>query len=182
MINKNLIFLVGFMGAGKSTIGPLLARQLNWNFIDLDQEIEREEGRPISQIFAEQGEDYFRQRETIALQELKKKGPSVVAMGGGTFIQDANRLLIHDLGYSVFLDCAFEIIVQRCPQDGSRPLLHSSGNLQALYASRLPYYQKSDFRIDVSSLVPEQIANMILAYLSAGRFDSAHEKKHPIDR
>jgi shikimate kinase len=102
-------------------------------------------------------------------------------LGGGTFIQDANRLLIHDLGYSVFLDCALEIIVLRCPQDGSRPLLQSSGGLQALYASRLPYYQKSDFRIDVSSRTPEQIAGMILAYVRAGRFDSAHEKNHPID-
>ena len=140
MIKRNLLFLIGFMGVGKSTIGPLLAHQMRWNFIDLDQEIERGEGRPIRQIFLEKGEAYFRQLEAKALQDLRTKGPSIVALGGGAFIQDANRLLIQELGYSVFLDCALEVIVERCPPDGTRPLLQSSGSVEALYASRLPYY------------------------------------------
>ena len=181
MIKKNLIFLVGFMGAGKSTIGLRLARDLKWNFIDLDQEIEKGEGRPIRQIFSEKGESYFRQLETKVLQGLKTRGPSVIALGGGAFIQDTNRLLIHELGYSVFLDCALEVIVKRCPQDGTRPLLHSSGGLEALYTSRLPYYQKSDFRVDVSNQSPEQITKTILDHLSAGRIDDAHNINRPVD-
>jgi shikimate kinase len=168
MINKNLIFLVGFMGAGKSTIGLQLAQDLKWNFIDLDEEIEKGEGIPIRQIFSEKGETYFRQIETKVLKGLKMRAPSVIALGGGAFIQDTNRLLIHELGYSVFLDCALEVIVERCPQDGTRPLLHSPGSLEALYASRLPYYQKSDFRVDVSNQTPEQITKIILDHLSAG--------------
>ena len=167
------------MGAGKSTIGPLLARQLKWSFIDLDQEIERGEGRPINQIFSDRGEAYFRQIEAKALQNLRTKEPSVVALGGGAFIQDANRLLFHDLGYSVFLDCTLEVILERCPKDGTRPLLLSSGSVEALYASRLPYYQQSDFRVDVSSQTPEQITEIILAHLSAGGIDDAQGKNHP---
>jgi shikimate kinase len=173
MIKKNLLFLVGFMGAGKSTVGPLLAHELNWNFIDLDQEIEKVEGRPISQIFSEKGEACFRQIETQALQGLRTRGPSVVALGGGAFVQEGNRHLIHELGYSVFLDCALEVIAARCPQDGTRPLLQSSAGLEALYASRLPYYQQSDFRVAVSSQTPEQITKIILAHLRTGRIDNA---------
>jgi shikimate kinase len=181
MIKGNFIFLVGFMGAGKSTIGPLLANQLKWSFIDLDLEIEKAEGRPISRIFSENGEACFRQLETRALQDLRQRGPSVVALGGGAFVQEANRLLIHGLGYSVFLDCALEVIVARCPQDGTRPLLQSSKGLEAMYASRLPYYQQSDFRVDVSSRTPEQITTIILAHLSAGRIDDAYGKNRPIE-
>jgi shikimate kinase len=179
MIRNNLIFLVGFMGAGKSTIGPLLAHLLKWNFIDLDQEIEKGENRSISQIFQENGESYFRQLETQALQTLRAKGPSVVALGGGAFVEEVNRLLICQLGYSVFLDCPLEVIVARCPKDGTRPLLQSSGDLETLYTSRLPYYQKCDFRVDVSSQSPEQITKIIMAHLSAGRFDDAHGNNRP---
>ena len=179
MIEKNLIFLVGFMGAGKSTIGPLLAHELNRNFIDLDQEIEKGEGRPISQIFSQEGEACFRRLETKALEGLGEKGPSVVALGGGAFVQEGNRHLIHELGFSVFLDCTLEVILARCPQDGTRPLLQSPGGLEALYASRLPYYQQSDLRVDVSSQTPEQITKSILAHLRAGRIDDAHGTNRP---
>lgn len=156
------------MGAGKSTVGLRLARDLKWNFIDLDQEIEIAEGRPIRQIFSEKGEAYFRQIETEVLQGLNTRGPSVIALGGGAFIEETNRLLIHELGYSVFLDCALEVILQRCPRDGTRPLLHSTGGLEALYASRLPFYLKSDFRVDASNQTPEHITKIILDHLRAG--------------
>ncbi|MFN8008958.1 MAG: shikimate kinase [Terriglobia bacterium] len=176
MIHKTKIFLVGFMGSGKSTIGPLLSRLLNWEFIDLDQEIEREEGRSVRQIFAEQGEAYFRECEARLLQSLKAKGPSVIALGGGAFVRPSNRDLIHELGYSVFLDCPLEILIQRCPQDGSRPLWLSSESVESLYAARVPVYQKSDFRIDVSTQTPEQIASAVLAHWNTRRSDGASEQ------
>src|SRR3990172_963941 len=171
MTSTNLLFLVGFMGAGKSTIGPLLAGQLSWDFIDMDQAIERSEGQSIAQIFLERGESYFRHLETKAIQHLRTKGSCVVALGGGAFIHKTNRLLIQDIGYSVFLDCALRVILERCPNDGTRPLLQSFERVEALYAARLPYYHMSDFRVDVTNQTPERIVEVILAHLRAGRSD-----------
>jgi shikimate kinase len=173
MLEKNIVFLVGFMGAGKSTIGPLLAHALKWKFIDLDKEIEKSENRPIRSIFSEVGEAYFRRLETEAIRDLVSKRPCVVALGGGATIQEANRLLVHELGYTVFLDCALEVILKRCPKDGSRPLWQSHESVAALYAARLPYYNMSDIRVDATHQTPEQIAKAVLVELKAGRIADA---------
>jgi shikimate kinase len=173
MKRKNLLFLVGFMGAGKSTIGPLLARELNWDFIDMDQAIEISEGRPITQIFLEKGEAYFRRLESQKIQDLRTKKSCVIALGGGAFIQESNRLLIQDIGFSVFLDCALNVILERCPNDGTRPLFLSLEKVEALHAARLPYYHMSDFRVDVTNQTPERIVETILAHLEFGIFGDA---------
>jgi shikimate kinase len=159
---KDKIFLVGFMGSGKSTVGPLVATKLAWIFIDLDRQIEQEQGRPIREIFEQQGEPEFRKIETRHLGSLKNRPASVVALGGGTFVQEVNRPLVAELGISVFLDCRLEVIQSRCPADRSRPLFETPESVQKLYAVRQPLYRKSDFTIDVSDIEPAQAADLIL--------------------
>lgn len=156
------IFLVGFMGSGKSTIGPLLAAKLGWDFVDLDQEIEREQGRSIREIFEEQGELAFRGIETNHLRSLQDRRACVVALGGGAYIQESNRSILSELGVSVFLDCRLDVIQARCPADGTRPLFQTPELVRNLYRSRDPVYRTSDFSIDVSDIDPAQAADLII--------------------
>ena len=160
-MRRELIFLVGFMGVGKSTVGALLAVRLGWEFIDLDQEIEKTHSQSIREIFEHQGELQFRRMETEALQNLKQRVRCVVALGGGAFTDENNRSLIRDMGYSFFLDCPLEIIMNRCPIDLSRPLFKNRPQLQELLALRLPHYQTCDYRIEISNLTPEGIVDRI---------------------
>jgi len=159
------IFLIGFMGAGKSTVGPRLADRLGWEFIDLDQEIEAAQRKSIREIFQEKGESCFRALETAAMKALDQKLDCVVALGGGAFAQESNRILIHGLGVSVFLDCPLETILDRCPPDGTRPLFKTQAQIRQLYDTRLPQYHESMIRVDVSSLSPDDIVDSILEKL-----------------
>ncbi|PYV44465.1 MAG: shikimate kinase [Acidobacteria bacterium] len=161
-MRRELIFLVGFMGVGKSTVGALLSTRLGWEFIDLDQEIEKTHSQSIREIFEHQGELQFRKMETEALQNLKLRVRCVVALGGGAFAQENNRDLIRDMGYSFFLDCPLEYILNRCPIDGTRPLFKTRTQLQELFAVRLPHYQTCDFRIEISNLSPQDIVDRIV--------------------
>jgi len=161
-MQKNKIFLVGFMGSGKSTVGPMLSRKLGWDFVDLDREIEREQGKAIREIFQHQGESEFRRIEMSHLRSLGHRGACVVALGGGAFVQEANRPIIRELGISVFLDCRLEVIQARCPADGTRPLFESPELVEDLYSGRYPLYQQSDYSIDVSDISPTQAAELIL--------------------
>jgi len=153
--------LVGFMGVGKSTVGALLASRLGWEFIDLDQEIEKKHNQSIREIFVHQGEPQFRKMETDALASLKKRVHCVVALGGGAFVEENNRNLIRHLGYSIFLDCPLEIILNRCPIDETRPLFQNRTQLRELFAVRLPHYLTCDLRIEISNLTPENIVDRI---------------------
>ena len=159
---KDKLFLVGFMGSGKSTVGPLVAAKLGWDFIDLDRQIEREQGKSIRDIFEHQGEPEFRRIEMNHLRSLKDRAACVVALGGGAFAQEANRPIVAELGVSVFLDCRLEVIHARCPADGTRPLFETPELAKDLYTVRYPLYRKSDFSIDVSDIEPAQAADLIL--------------------
>ncbi|MEW5978522.1 MAG: shikimate kinase [Acidobacteriota bacterium] len=165
-MRRQRVFLVGFMGSGKSTVGPLLAALLNWEFYDLDQQIEEQQGRSIRLLFELEGEAFFRQIESQALQQLKKRDRCVVALGGGAFALATNRETIQSMGYSVFLDCPLEVILKRCPADGSRPLLQSPEFVKDLYDSRRPFYELCDFQVDASSDRAEEIAATISNLLS----------------
>lgn len=160
-MERDRVFLVGFMGSGKSTIGPLLAKRLGWPFLDLDSMIEDSFGGPIHRIFAQQGESCFRQMESAALRNLGRWKNCVAALGGGAFVDPANRLQISRLGLSVFLDLSLEGVLERCPPDGTRPLLKDPASARALYCSRLPLYRLSDFEVD-ASLPPDTIVSAIL--------------------
>lgn len=158
---RDKIFLVGFMGSGKSTVGPIVAKRLRWDFVDLDREIEREQGLSIREIFRQSGEPEFRRIEATHLRGLKKRRASVVALGGGAFVQKENRPIISEMGVSVFLDCRLEVIEARCPVDGRRPLFETPELVRELYTTRLPAYRESDFSIDVSDIDPTQAADLI---------------------
>src|SRR5262245_47669301 len=109
------------MGAGKSTVGRHLARRLGWKFIDLDQEIERREHRPIADIFKKDGEPYFRNLERLCLQDLSSSRKAVIALGGGAFIDAGNRELAENTGLTVWLKASFSNLVDRVKIDGTRP-------------------------------------------------------------
>ena len=159
---RDKIFLVGFMGSGKSTVGQLVAAKLGWDFIDLDRQIEREQGKPIREIFEQDGEPAFRRIEGRHLRSLKDRAACVVALGGGAFVQEGNRPIVAELGVSVFLDCRLEVILARCPADGNRPLFATPELVRDLYAVRRPFYRMSDFSVDASDIEPAQVAQIIL--------------------
>jgi len=159
------VFLVGFMGAGKSTIGRALARLLDWDFIDLDELIVRTERRNIPQIFAEEGEAYFRRLELQLLERLHGRTYLVVACGGGTYARDEGRALIDGIGRAVWLQVPLEEALERCEESPARPLLRGAEHAEALYRERLPYYRSAPIRIDCGGLTPEVVAERLASLL-----------------
>lgn len=160
---RELIYLVGFMGAGKSSAGVVLAQQMGWPFIDLDSIIEAGQGASIRQIFEQAGEPFFRQIEHAALVEVAGKAPAVIALGGGTFVQKANFDFIRQTrGATIWLDCPFEELWQRCSTMDNRPLFRDRQSFFKLYEQRLPYYRQAEFRIAAGGRSPEEIAQEIL--------------------
>ncbi|HEX8186305.1 MAG TPA: shikimate kinase, partial [Blastocatellia bacterium] len=113
MKNYAPIFLVGFMGAGKTTVGRALAQQLNYGFSDLDELIEERAGISIERIFSESGEAEFRRLETEAIQGCREYRRTVIALGGGAYVSDRNRDLIREIGRTVWLDCPLDICLAR---------------------------------------------------------------------
>ena len=164
MIKKNRpVYLCGFMGCGKSTIGRQLARKLGREFIDLDTYIEEREGMKISEIFAEKGEPYFRQKETEALSDIPAS-VGVIATGGGALLSRENADIARKLGTVIYIEVPFEICYARISGDQSRPIAFSSTKEQLLerYNMRHPLYSAhSDLSVDGSG-TPLQIVNEIL--------------------
>ena len=144
------IYLVGFMGAGKSTIARELAKRLDWRVEDVDEWIERRERRDIPSIFRQQGEPYFRTLEREALIELLSLRGTVVATGGGTFADPGNRELMLRDGLVIWLDVPLATVLERVPADGRRPLAADRAALEALYNQRLAAYRLAPIRVDAS--------------------------------
>ena len=147
------IYIAGFMGSGKSTIGRMLADHLGWDFADLDAEIEAEEKTTIAQIFEQRGEPEFRRIETAMMQKWVRKiergAPTVIALGGGAFVQPGNFDLIENHGISLWLDCAFDDIQRRLAEEREhRPLARDPEKFRTLYEERKTGYSRADFRID----------------------------------
>jgi shikimate kinase len=164
----NAVFLVGFMGAGKSSVGRALGRQLNWIFEDLDDRIAAREGRSVAEIFRGSGESEFRRAEHAALQqvleELRGGGARIVALGGGTFAQEQNHMAIQASGIpTVFLDAPLPELWQRCAQQpgANRPLMTSQNKFRETHQARLPYYRKASRQIDTMGKQVDAIANEI---------------------
>jgi shikimate kinase len=143
------ISLWGFMGAGKSTLAKALADSMELDWLDADQELEQREGRSIQEIFAQEGEAYFRQLETALLRELVESGharPLILSTGGGMPMKEENRQLLKTFGLSVYLHVSFEDIRQRLAGDCTRPLW-SDEQIEAMrqrYEERIPTYQLAD--------------------------------------
>ena len=162
------ILLVGFMGCGKSTIGRRLAHMLGCPFIDTDQLIEEKSGLTITRLFAERGESWFRTLETAVLQELLAAPPTphVIATGGGIVGRRANRRLLKQLGYVVWLQVSPETILERTSRNRDRPLLQTAdplGRIRELLELREPLYRDvADLTLETSGLDSEEIACGIL--------------------
>jgi shikimate kinase len=162
-LGSQTIFLVGFMGAGKSSVGAALSRKLGWPFEDLDQRIEAQERRSIEEIFQQSGEAAFRQVEHAALCSLIRElgtSPKVVAVGGGAFAQANNATLLKQAGFPViFLDAPAEELFRRCQeQQLNRPLRRDLEEFRKLYEARRPYYLKAAVRIETSGKDVEKVA------------------------
>jgi shikimate kinase len=161
---RKLIYLLGFMGSGKSTVGHLLAKALGWPLIDLDTVIEAGQGLTIREIFENSGEPFFRQVERAALTEASKTEPAVIALGGGTFAQPPNVELIRAAGgMTVWLDCPPEVLRARCEGLEHRPLFRDSQSFTQLLVDRLPYYRLADFRVPTDGRKPEEVVEQILS-------------------
>jgi shikimate kinase len=142
------VFLVGFMGAGKSSTGRALARRLGALFWDLDERVEASLGLGVPEIFRRFGETAFRAEEARQLAAAAQVADLVVATGGGTYAQEANRTLIRRLGVAVFLDVPWGEVVRRLPgKRGERPMFESPEQALALYSTRLPHYRLADLTL-----------------------------------
>jgi shikimate kinase len=159
------IFLVGFMGAGKTTVGKALARHLDYEFFDLDSIIENREGKSVRQIFSDHGETEFRAREREAIDSLRSLKKSVIALGGGAFISEQNRKTLAEIGVSVWLDCPLEICLKRVKGDSLRPLLGDDSEMRALLEKRRPAYALAHCVASVGHLSPEEAAAAIARLL-----------------
>ncbi len=161
-MKRDNIYLVGFMGAGKTSVGIRLASLLQWTFIDLDQEIEKRAGRSIREIFEQEGEPYFRRLERDELQRLSLRQEAVVALGGGAFMDDRNRATIAGSGISVWLDAPMDTLYSRCAGEHSRPLFTSREEMEQLLTLRLPFYRLASIHVAVDDFSADDLASKIL--------------------
>lgn len=162
---RNLI-LVGLMGAGKSSIGKLVAQQLGIPFIDVDAEIERVSRMTISELFAAYGEDEFRALETRVIKRLLKGGPRVVSTGGGAFVNDNTRRHIKRGGLSLWLKADLDVLWERVNKRDTRPLLKTENpkqTLENLMNARYPIYAEADLTVLSRDVSKDAMAREVLA-------------------
>ena len=151
---KKIIVLVGIMGAGKSTVGKILADRLGMRFVDADQEIERAAGCTITDFFEKYGEVEFRKGEERVISRILAGEPCILATGGGAFMSEATRLLIKKMARSVWLRVSFEVLAKRLEKRSDRPLLQTADpqqTLKALIKKRYPIYNDADFIVDAEN-------------------------------
>ena len=160
-MNADKLYLVGFMGAGKSTVARILGRRLGWRVEDIDQHIEARERKTVAAIFAQHGEAHFRQLERQALSELLAERHVIVATGGGTFAEPDNRALMLADGAVAWLDVPLERVFQRVPADGRRPLAADRAQMELLYTRRRLAYAEAHVRIDAAQPVPEVVERLL---------------------
>ena len=176
----SVLCLAGFIGSGKTTIGTLLARQLAWRFVDLDDRIEESAGLAIPQIFERFGELAFRQIEADQLRaalgrasELKEG--TILALGGGTYAQPGCPEFLRAAGVPVlWLDSPVETLLSRCMSMTGRPLFRDEASFRALYTQRLPSYQLADHRVDSSGEPAQVVAEILRRGIVASGGNEAH--------
>ena len=154
------------MGVGKSSIGKILAKNLNYNFVDIDKLIEKKEGTTINLIFKNKGEKYFRKIENdISLIELKKAN-SVISLGGGAFLNNTIRKTTKKFSISFWLDVSIDELIKRLKKSNKRPLLFKkniSETVKKIYFERKKIYNEANYRIKCNSLKAEDIAKKVLS-------------------
>jgi shikimate kinase len=160
------LYLVGFMGCGKSTVGRLVADALGWRFVDMDEDIEEQEHSTIAEIFEQRGEREFRRLEADAIRfrvaAVERGFPTVLALGGGAFVEPANYELLSVNGVSIWLDCPLDTLRARVERATHRPLARDPREFAALYEKRRPFYSRADYRVNADDS-PPLIAETILS-------------------
>jgi shikimate kinase len=155
------VYLVGFMGAGKTSVGRALAAQLGWSFVDLDMEIERSQKMPVRDIFLKSGEAHFRQLEHEHLTRLSERPRVVIALGGGASVDPENRRVIDSTGTSVWLNVPFDTASRRVSMDGTRPLFKDLEHAERLFETRLPIYKLARIHVLADNRPPAEIAGEV---------------------
>lgn len=164
------VFLIGFMGAGKSTVAALAAQRLARPYVDLDAVVEAADGRTVARIFAEDGETAFREMERAALVALRGAPSSIVACGGGVVTRDENRVALKEMGAVVYLRVTAEETLARVGSDSGRPLLAGGGGLLAatslLDAREALYAAVADRVIDTVGMTPHEVAELVVEFVT----------------
>ena len=163
----NLI-MVGFMGVGKTTIGRKLAKRLGYHFLDMDEQIEKEQKCNISEIFESRGEEYFRRLEVKLLLKLSSIQNTVIATGGGAIATEGNFDLMKKYGTVIYLKTSVEDIIERVKRSYHRPLLQTENpeeRVHALLEKRIPLYEQADHIIETNNLSPQRITSLIIRNL-----------------
>ncbi len=166
-LKRRSLFLIGMMGAGKTTVGKLLAQHLNYRFFDTDTLIEQVAGQSVSGMFADQGEPAFRQLESQVLAELSTYLETVVATGGGIVLKPENWGYLRH-GIVIWLDFPLDQLYQRLTNDTTRPLLQTAdlaAKLETLLTQRRPVYEQADLRLSLTTETPEQVVAKIWSEL-----------------
>jgi len=168
MAPRGNIYLCGFMGTGKSTIGRILARQLDWPLVDLDSVIEHQTGYSIASLFEERGEPYFRALETETLLEVARQSGQVVACGGGLVLSEENRQVMSRTGLTVGLLASEQTILSRTARDNKRPLLEAedrAARVRRLLTQRTPLYEALDITLATDTFAPKQTSERLVEEL-----------------
>ena len=160
-VRTDKLYLVGFMGAGKTTVARGLGKRIGWRVEDVDERIEARERRSVAAIFAQDGEPRFRQVEREVLGELLPLRDAVVATGGGTFAEADNRSAMLADGAVAWLDVPFERLVDRVPPDGRRPLASDRTQMELLYQRRQLAYTQAHLRVDAARPIDEVIERLL---------------------
>jgi len=160
------LYLVGFMGSGKSEVGRLLADELGWSFADIDEDIEKAQGVPITEIFDTRGEQEFRAMEKDAvrqrIKDIERGRPMVMALGGGAFVDPENRKLLEERGVTIWLDCPFPRICERLNGQTNRPLARDPEKFKQLFDDRQEAYSQAEHRIEADTDDPAAVVARIL--------------------
>jgi len=160
-VRADKLYLVGFMGAGKTSVARALGRRIDWRVEDIDERIESRERRSVATIFAQNGEPYFREVERSILQELLPERNVIVATGGGTFVDADNRIVMLADGAVAWLDVPLIRILDRVPPDGRRPLAGDREQMEQLFARRQVAYCQAHVRIDASRPIDEVVERLL---------------------
>jgi shikimate kinase len=164
-VKTDKIYLVGFMAAGKTTLAQALGRRLGWRAEDVDALVEARERRTVAEIFAREGEPYFRSIERQVIWALLPVRHVVVATGGGTFVDPENRAAINADGMSVWIDVPLDVLLARIPADGRRPLASDRVQMAMLYETRRLAYQQAQLRLDASRGHSEELVEQLIEQL-----------------
>jgi len=175
-MKKKIYYLTGFMAAGKSTIGPILANTLGWHFYDLDKEVEKKESMRIVELFDQKGEDYFRKSETALLEKLSQDNESIISLGGGAIASDVNFGIIKSTGKIIYLKSSPEMAYKRLRFKRDRPAFVFEGEevpskeeflerINKLLDSRKKYYEQADFVIDTDNQTVGKTVDIIAKYI-----------------